>query len=210
MKNQPHPSSCRSSQLLTLAHHEDLSRLVARGLGLGRLDLVEELLEDPEEWLVVPGTKNLSDEPASLAEEFAGQFQGHEGQVGWSREEHQSAVVTVPTAQLLVPHHTPLPPCSAGVRDVPALVPPRLCQATCQPRAGLTLGVGIMHPAGSHIGRSVIQHHVHLPCLQLLAQGLRDGDMCLSLTPLQEQTGSSPCPCQLSSAPCLCPTPQVG
>lgn len=67
---------------LTLAHHEDLSRLMAGGLGLGGLDLLEELLEYPEERLIVPGAENLGDEPAALAEELAGQFQGHESQVG--------------------------------------------------------------------------------------------------------------------------------
>lgn len=36
----------------------------------------------------------------------------------------------------------------------------------------LTLREGIMLPVGSHIGGSIIEHHVHLPGLQLLAQSL--------------------------------------
>lgn len=71
--------------VLTLAHHKDLGRLIAGGLGLGGLDLLEELLEDPQEGLVIPGTENLCDEPATLAQELTGQLQGHEGQVGCSR-----------------------------------------------------------------------------------------------------------------------------
>lgn len=67
-------SNKKSLRPLTLAHHEDLSRLIARGLWLGSLNLVEELLEDPEKRLVVPGTKNLGDKPSAFAEELAGQF----------------------------------------------------------------------------------------------------------------------------------------
>lgn len=85
--SQPHPSCSKSPQVLTLTHHKDLSRLIAGGLGLGGLDLLEELLEDPQEGLVIPGTENLGDEPATLAQELTGQFQGHEGQISCNRRE---------------------------------------------------------------------------------------------------------------------------
>ena len=67
----------------TLTDDKDLSRLVPGGLGLGGLHLLEELLEDPEQRLVVLGAEHLGDKRAALGQELAGQFQGHESQVGW-------------------------------------------------------------------------------------------------------------------------------
>ena len=72
-----------SASSLTLTDHEDLSRLISRGLGLGGLHLLEELLEDPEQRLVVLGAEDLGDEGAALVQELTGQLQGHEGQVSW-------------------------------------------------------------------------------------------------------------------------------
>lgn len=77
------------SHLLTLAHHKDLSRFIAGGLGLGGLDLLEELLEDPQEGLIIPGTEHLGDEPTTLAQELTGQLQGHQGQISCSRKKEE-------------------------------------------------------------------------------------------------------------------------
>ena len=71
---------CMSASL-TLTDHEDLSRLISGGLGLGGLHLLEELLEDPEQRLVVLGAEDLGDEGAPLVQELTGQLQGHEGEV---------------------------------------------------------------------------------------------------------------------------------
>lgn len=65
----------------TLTDDEDLSRLVPRRLRLGGLHLLEELLEDPEQRLVVFGAEDLGDEGASFSQKVAGQLQGHEGQM---------------------------------------------------------------------------------------------------------------------------------
>ncbi len=70
---------------LTLTDDEDLGGLVPRRLRLGGLHLLEELLEDPEQRLVVFGAEDLGDESATFGQELAGQLQGHEGQMSWRR-----------------------------------------------------------------------------------------------------------------------------
>lgn len=71
---------------LTLADHKNLSRLITWGLWFGGLHLVEELLEDPQEGLVVPRTEDLGDEPASLGQEVRGQLESRERKVSWERK----------------------------------------------------------------------------------------------------------------------------
>lgn len=68
---------------LTLADDEDLSRLVSGGLGLGSLHLLEELLEDPQQWLVVFGAEHLGDKRAPFGQEVTRQLQSHQGQMSW-------------------------------------------------------------------------------------------------------------------------------
>lgn len=68
---------------LTLTDDENLSRLVPGRLRLGGLHLLEELLEDPEQWLVVLGAEDLCDEYATFGQKLTGQFQSHEGEVSW-------------------------------------------------------------------------------------------------------------------------------
>ena len=67
--------------VLTLADDEDLSRFVPGGLRLGGLHLLKELLEDPEQRLVVLGAEHLGDKGATLVRELRSQLQGHECQV---------------------------------------------------------------------------------------------------------------------------------
>ena len=58
----------RVGRAVVLAHHEDLGRLAARRRRLRRVDLLEELLEDPHERVVVLRAVDLGDERAALAE----------------------------------------------------------------------------------------------------------------------------------------------
>lgn len=64
------------------AHDEDLRGDVARGGRLRRFDLGEELVEDPDEVVVVDGTEDLSHERAALDEELRGELEGHEHELG--------------------------------------------------------------------------------------------------------------------------------
>lgn len=68
---------------LTLTDDKDFSGLVPRCLWLGGLHLLEELLEDPEQWLVVFGAEDLGDESATFGQKLAGQLQSHERQMCW-------------------------------------------------------------------------------------------------------------------------------
>lgn len=68
---------------LTLTDDEDLGRLIPGCLWLGGLHLLEELLEDPKQWLVVFGAEDLGDKGATFVQEVTGQLQGHEGQMSW-------------------------------------------------------------------------------------------------------------------------------
>lgn len=52
--------------ILTLTDHKDLSRLIPGGLWLGGLNLLEEMLEDPEQRLVVFGAEDLCDEGSTF------------------------------------------------------------------------------------------------------------------------------------------------
>lgn len=70
-------------QALTLTDNKDLSGLVPRRLWLSRLHLLEELLEDPEQRLVVFGAEDLGDESATFGQKVTGQLQCHEGQMSW-------------------------------------------------------------------------------------------------------------------------------
>lgn len=75
---------------LTLTDDKDLGGLVPRRLRLGGLNFLEELLEDPEEWLVVLGAEDLGDESAAFGQKITGQLQGHEGQMSWRGSGEQS------------------------------------------------------------------------------------------------------------------------
>lgn len=66
---------------LTLTDDEDLGRLISRCLRLGRLHFVEELLKDPDKWLIVFRAEHLGDKRATFRQELAGQLEGHEGQM---------------------------------------------------------------------------------------------------------------------------------
>lgn len=66
---------------LTLTDDKDLCRLISRGLRLGGLHLLEELLKYPEKWLVVFGAEDLGDKGATFCQKLAGQLQSHEGQI---------------------------------------------------------------------------------------------------------------------------------
>lgn len=68
---------------LTLTNDKDLGGLVPGRLRLGGLHLLKELLEDPEQWLVVFGAEDLGDESATFGQKVTGQLQGHEGQMSW-------------------------------------------------------------------------------------------------------------------------------
>lgn len=68
---------------LTLTDNEDLCRLISRCLRLGRLHFVEELLEDPNKWLIVFRAEHLGDKRAPFRQELTGQLEGHEGQVSY-------------------------------------------------------------------------------------------------------------------------------
>lgn len=70
----------------TLANDKDLCGFMARGLGLSGLDTAEELLEDPQQGLIVTGTKNLRDEAASTGQKITSQTQSHQCQMGCGRE----------------------------------------------------------------------------------------------------------------------------
>lgn len=72
---------------LTLTDDEDLGRLIPGCLWFGGLHLLEELLEDPEQRLVIFGAENLGDKSATFGQKLTGQLQGHEGQMscGWKR-----------------------------------------------------------------------------------------------------------------------------
>lgn len=51
---------------------------MARGLGLCGLDTLEELLEDPQQRLVVSGTEDFGDETTTTGQKITGQTQGHQ------------------------------------------------------------------------------------------------------------------------------------
>ena len=70
----------------TLADYKDLCRFMTRGLGLGGLDTAEELLEDPQQGLIVTGTENLCDEAATTAQKITSQTQSHQCQMGCGGE----------------------------------------------------------------------------------------------------------------------------
>ncbi len=53
-------------RLVALADDEDLGRLHARRVRLGRVDALEELLQHPHQRLVVLGAEDLGHEPAAL------------------------------------------------------------------------------------------------------------------------------------------------
>ncbi len=64
------------------AHDEDLRGDITRGGGLRRLDLGEELVEDPDEVVVVDGAEDLRHERAALDEEVRGELERHEHELG--------------------------------------------------------------------------------------------------------------------------------
>lgn len=65
-----------------LTDYEDFGGLVTRRLGLCRVHLLEQLLQHPNEGVVVLRTEHLGDEPASLAQELRRQFQGAKREAG--------------------------------------------------------------------------------------------------------------------------------
>lgn len=70
----------------TLADYKDFCRLMARGLGLGGLDMAKQLLKDPQQGLIVTGTENLCDEAASTGQKITSQTKSHQCQMGCERE----------------------------------------------------------------------------------------------------------------------------
>lgn len=68
---------------LTLTDDKDLCRLIPGRLRLSSLHLLEELLEDPEQWLVVFGAEDLGDKGATFGQKVTGQLESHEGQMCW-------------------------------------------------------------------------------------------------------------------------------
>lgn len=66
---------------LTLTDDEDLCRLIPRCLWLCSLYLLEELLEDPEQWLVVFGAEDFCHKSATFGQKFTSQLQSHQGQM---------------------------------------------------------------------------------------------------------------------------------
>lgn len=70
----------------TLADYKDFCRLMARGLGLGGLDMAKQLLKDPQKGLIVTGTENLCDEAASTGQKITSQTQSHQCQMGCERK----------------------------------------------------------------------------------------------------------------------------
>lgn len=68
---------------LTLTDDKDLCRLVPGCLWLGGLHFVEELLEDPDKWLIVFRAENLGDKRATFCQELTGQLESHESQMGY-------------------------------------------------------------------------------------------------------------------------------
>lgn len=71
---------------LTLTDDKDLCRLIPGRLRLSSLHLLEELLEDPEQWLVVFGAEDLGDKGATFGQKVTGQLESHEGQMCWKGE----------------------------------------------------------------------------------------------------------------------------
>ena len=63
------------------AHHKDLRRLITRRLRLRRLDLVEELVEDPDQRVVVVGPEDLGHKPPARLQEVGGEPQRVQGQL---------------------------------------------------------------------------------------------------------------------------------
>lgn len=59
---------------------------MARGLGLGGLDMAEQLLEDPQQGLIVTGTENLCDEAATAGQKITSQTESHQCQMSCGRE----------------------------------------------------------------------------------------------------------------------------
>jgi hypothetical protein len=51
---------------------------MARGLGLRGLDTVEQLLEDPQQGLIVSGTKDFCDETTTTGQKITSQTQSHQ------------------------------------------------------------------------------------------------------------------------------------
>lgn len=79
---------------LTLTDDKDLCRLIPGRLRLSSLHLLEELLEDPEQWLVVFGAEDLGDKGATFGQKVTGQLESHEGQMCWKGEKCISSQIT--------------------------------------------------------------------------------------------------------------------
>lgn len=65
----------------TLTNNKDFCRLISGSLRLSSLNLLEELLEDPQQRLVVFGTEDLGDKCATFGQKLTGQLESHEGQM---------------------------------------------------------------------------------------------------------------------------------
>ena len=63
------------------AHHEDLRRLVARGLRLGGPHLPEQLSKNPVQGEVVFGAEDLGHEPPAFPQKLRRQLQGVQSQL---------------------------------------------------------------------------------------------------------------------------------
>lgn len=70
----------------TLADYKDLCRFMAGRLGLSGLDTTKELLEDPQQGLIVTRAENLCDEAATTGQKITSQTQCHQCQMGCGRE----------------------------------------------------------------------------------------------------------------------------
>lgn len=84
--------------LLTLTNNKDLCGLVSGRLRLCGLHFLEKLLKNPEQRLIVFGAEDLGDERPAFVQKVAGQFQSHEGQMGWKVREEQGHIIKLAVA----------------------------------------------------------------------------------------------------------------
>jgi hypothetical protein len=119
-----------------LAHYENLCALVTRRLRLGGLHLLEELLEHPQQRVVVLAAEYFGYEPSTSDQEFAGELQGQSAcEVSRSRGGRG---------------HT-----GCGAADLEGV----------QREFGLVVGVFGPGATSSDVGRTIVEHDFSLmPC----------------------------------------------
>ena len=102
-----------------LADDKDLGTLLARAGGLERLDLFEELVEDPHEGVVVRRAEHLRDEGATGAQELGGKLARHEDELGLPVRVLAPGAADVGCA--VVQHDVGLASVEVALEDGPAL-----------------------------------------------------------------------------------------